>query len=513
MSFDSIKANLFLGCLENSKKIYVDIAFKEDAFRIAFLKSTIKLEEILKIFYPLYIYKTSKICINYSYIKKISIDDSKLLKLILYSPSSQSSIFTMVLSNIEFAKSLFSKSSSHLQNLQKLYISIISKRENQILKLRKQLVCSLCLLNQLVSSERKYNPTCEKILIVPFAAGRAYQDRCLKELANNKVKYNSQIDEEVLDKIKELKRNVKKEEIIEKRNVIKNEIIKERKSSSDLDVDNETDKDKVIDNKIIEDEKKDKSGNTNEINSKIMEQDLENSNKNPNNKNINFGNLGLSRIMSEVANDYSFYFQLKSTQSQKKNIFENYNSYRSVDDEIKVSASYFIEISTELLFTVLNIDKDYFNSDLVKNFSSFTPKINKQHDNSVNREKGGRTETDLNAKKPKSGKLSDKAWDNFDNIEIDIFPRISEKEPKLEDIMKKINFCKDSHSLFPCNSKENILVNTGEIINRKFFESFFDFYFKNVFAVSLDKSKILNIDEINDLFLALKRLKFNIFHK
>ena len=508
MSFETIKATLFLGCLENKNKHLVEITFKEDSFRISFLKSSIKLNEIFTFFYPLYIHKNTKICVNYSYIKKISIEDSTFLKLVLYSPSSQNSIFSIVLSNIEFSKSIFSKGFSHIQNLQKLVISVLNKKQFQILKLRKQLFSALSLLNQLVSAERKYNQICEKMLIIPFAAGKIYQDKCLKELAKNKNKYNNEIGEEVLDQIQELKKNVKNEEIIKKQNVIKNELIKERKSSSDLDAENDTENNKENEDKNKEDRK------TNTIKNVIIDEEQKN-NKSPENKFLNFGNIGLSRIMNQVADDCSFYFQLKSTQSQKKNIFENYYSYRLVNEEIKISASYFIEKSTELLFTVLNIDKDYFNGEDFFVCGNSTPKIIK-HSTSVNPSPTcAQTEANLNVKKLriKESKMSDRNWNRVwdKGDDIDIFPKISEDEPKIEDIMKKINFCKDGHTLFPCNTKENILVNTGEIIHRKFFERFFDFYFKNIFNVNLDKNKISSIDEINDLFLALKRLKFNIY--
>ena len=130
-----------------------------------------------------------------------------------------------------------------------------------------------------------------------------------------------------------------------------------------------------------------------------------------------------------------------------KDLFQNYPSFNKFLPEIKRTTSYLTESTIRLLFNFFNI-----------NFSE---------DNNTNIFKN-----DFNTEKNKWFK---------------------------------------EHSIVPNNSVDNIISNSSQIIQRKFFEFLFKKYFSDIKSLYVDKNKTLTTDEFFEILLILKRAKSILF--
>ena len=78
----------------------------------------------------------------------------------------------------------------------------------------------------------------------------------------------------------------------------------------------------------------------------------------------------------------------------------------------------------------------------------------------------------------------------------------------LEEIIEK---CCRKHSFLPPNDSFNIFFNTTEIIQRKFFELFFNEFIGDIFEFQRDNDNLIKLDSLYQIFVCIRRLKKVIF--
>jgi hypothetical protein len=81
-----------------------------------------------------------------------------------------------------------------------------------------------------------------------------------------------------------------------------------------------------------------------------------------------------------------------------------------------------------------------------------------------------------------------------------------------EKINDWFDYCKEFHSFVPNNSFENIIKNTSEIIQRKFFEFLFKIFFSDIITIEVEKKKTLTSDEFHEILRVLRRVKKILFN-
>ena len=64
----------------------------------------------------------------------------------------------------------------------------------------------------------------------------------------------------------------------------------------------------------------------------------------------------------------------------------------------------------------------------------------------------------------------------------------------------------------PNNSTDNIIKNTSQIIQRKFFEFLFKVFFSDVITIEVEKKKTLTSDEFHEILRILRRMKKILFN-
>lgn len=146
-------------------------------------------------------------------------------------------------------------------------------------------------------------------------------------------------------------------------------------------------------------------------------------------------------------NEKTEYTDLDTDLINIKDLFQNYPGFNKFLPEIKRITSYLTESTIRLLFKFFN--------------------INLSENNSINIFK-----TDFNTEKNKWFK---------------------------------------EHSFVPNNSIDNIISNSSQIIQRKFFEFLFKKYFSDIKTLEIDKNKTLTTDEFYQILLILKRIKSILF--
>lgn len=176
----------------------------------------------------------------------------------------------------------------------------------------------------------------------------------------------------------------------------------------------------------------------------------------------------------------------------QKDLFQNYPVFEKFSPDIKKMTSYFTEITMNLFFKVLNVNIDQLD----------------QKNNKLNTTVNGRI---INQKK---------SLNNFSQADIDKFLVNIKKSYINKNIVKNINedkikewfdFIKEFQAFLPNNSIENIISNTSQIIQRKFFEFIIKIFFSDIITIEVDKNKALTSDEFHQILKILRRIKLILF--
>jgi len=477
---EKLKSSLYICCLEKNKKTRIELQFSKEHFTISFLETLNNeyLEEVKELFSPFVSKNNRHIKINYIYIKNIYADNDKLLKFTIYNPLSKS-ILTLIFNHFKYKKSIIftelnipqSMLPSISSNINKKVIAITQKKINDFINI-------VLLLYQFTGIERKYNEIIEDLFLKAFTFGKQYYDKSVKEFSVSDKINKKSMNEETAKKINEFISEMK----IEKENNTKTNIIeqikKANKSSSDIEE---------------EEEEKSKTKNMEIIDKILVNNGMDGSEYNP-----------------------SIFFALKIESINKRDLFQNYEKFKKFQSEIKEKASYFTEITINLIFKVFNIDKnDLDNKYNFINKTAIGYRISLK--NQIPEYDIPETNFGLiyNTKVLDQNKSSFKEKEFFGNINQIMKKYYSDEANNDNDNEKYINelldFSKKFNSFVPNNSMENILDNTSQVIHRKFFEFLFKGYFSDIMEIESEKYKTLSSDSFHQVLLVLRRLKKILF--
>ena len=173
-----------------------------------------------------------------------------------------------------------------------------------------------------------------------------------------------------------------------------------------------------------------------------------------------------------------------------KDLFQNYPAFVKFSSEIKKMTSYLTEASINLIYKLLNLNPD----DLNEKYNQINKTIKGMIINQY----------------------------NMPNLPPDIYQSFNMQQNYIENgnlvnnYEEKINdwfdCCKEFHSFVPNNSFENIIKNTSEIIQRKFFEFLFKIFFSDIITIEVEKKKTLTSDEFHEILRVLRRVKKILFN-
>ena len=201
--------------------------------------------------------------------------------------------------------------------------------------------------------------------------------------------------------------------------------------------------------------------------------DFENENENKN----------LAIVNDEIA-------ELQIDTLTTRDLFQNYPAFAKFLPEIKKKTSYLTEATINLIYKVLNLNPDDLNDKY----------------NIINKTEKGMIINQYN--------ISNIAQENYQKFNIhqsfvengNIVNQYDEK------INKWFDYCKEFHSFVPNNSADNIIKNTSQIIQRKFFEFLFKVFFSDVITIEVEKKKTLTSDEFHEILRILRRMKKILFN-
>jgi hypothetical protein len=80
-------------------------------------------------------------------------------------------------------------------------------------------------------------------------------------------------------------------------------------------------------------------------------------------------------------------------------------------------------------------------------------------------------------------------------------------------VKKKIEKAKVNHAFLPSNDFHNIIMNTVEVVHRKFFELTFEDHFNKLFYFEKDKNNLIKLESIYNNFIYLRGLKLILFNE
>jgi hypothetical protein len=477
---EKLKSSLYICCLEKNKKTRIELQFSKEHFIINFLETLNNeyLKEVKELFSPFVSKNNRQIKINYIYIKNIYADNDKLLKFTIYNPLSKS-ILTLIFNHFKYKKSIIfaelniphSMLPSIASNLNKKVAALTKNKINDFINI-------ILLLYQFTGIERKYNNIIEDLFLKAFNFGKHYYDKSVKEFSFSDKINKKSMSEETAKRINDFISEMK----IEKENNTKTNIIeqikKANKSSSDIEE---------------EEEEKSKTKNMEIIDKILVNNGMDGSEYNP-----------------------SIFFALKIESINKRDLFQNYEKFKKYQSEIKEKASYFTEITINLIFKVFNIDKnDLDNKYNFINKTAIGYRISLKQpipEYDVPETNFGLV---YNTKILDQNKSAYKEKDYFGNINKIMKKYYSDESTNDKDNEKHINelleFSKKFNSFVPNNSMENILDNTSQVIHRKFFELLFKTYFSDIMEIESEKYKTLSSDAFHQVLLVLRRLKKILF--
>ena len=176
----------------------------------------------------------------------------------------------------------------------------------------------------------------------------------------------------------------------------------------------------------------------------------------------------------------------------QKDLFQNYPAYGKFSDDIKKMTSYYTEMTINVIYQIFNLDIEELNKNNVINQTINGMIINRY--NNMSYMEQSEFIHDIN--------ISQNNYLMNSNMN-------SESEEKIN---KLFQLCKEFHSFFPNNSMENIVNNTSQIIQRKFFELLFKHFFSDIFLIEVGKNKTLSPDEFHQILKILRRAKKILFN-
>ena len=431
-TLDKLKASMRIGSLDIKEKLNIELTFLEDCFSIYFLEplSEQNIREIKNLFSSFLSSDNRSIKLNYIYIKTIFLDGSNLLKFTIYNPIS-TSIFTLIFNRFKYKKKFLLIKSIPSSNLMNNIVSEIKKRnQQQIMQSINNFINVIYIFYEFRNAERRYNNVINDIFIKAFNFGIIFYDKSMKEFNLSQ------------QKIKQYPKE------------------KQNKINDDL-----ADIDDFLPNQEI---------NADKNNSTDVEREDNIKNKNNETKIDLNSELGIDSV-------------------NQKDLFQYYPLFKKFPMDLKISSSYFTEITINLIYKLLNVNIEEFDN----KYGVLNKTINGQIIN-----KNLRTE------------LFTQNNSNF------LYPNIyrsninnANNKINLEDkINKWFEFSKKFHSFIPNNSTDNINSNAAQIIQRKFFEILFKTFFSNIISIEINKNKTLTSDEFHQILRILKRLKSILFN-
>ena len=78
-------------------------------------------------------------------------------------------------------------------------------------------------------------------------------------------------------------------------------------------------------------------------------------------------------------------------------------------------------------------------------------------------------------------------------------------------INELLEFAKKFNAFVPNNSLDNIIINTSQVIHRKFFELLLKNYFSDIIDIDVEKNKAMGCDPFHQILRVLRRLKKILF--
>lgn len=476
---------MYICCIEKNKKTQIELQFRKDFFSIYFIESLNEenLKEIKELFSPFFSKNNRLIKISYIYIKNMYADN-RLLKFTLHNPISKS-IVSLIFNNFKYKKSLsFSEIKiqkcilpSIVLDINKKFISLTEKKISDFINI-------ILLLYQIINIDRKYSKIIDGISLKAFNFGKKYYENRVKDLKINEKNNRRSMGEETFQKINTFINNLKTEKERENKDIKVKQIEKINKNNS----------------KIGEDEKE--KSNPNKIEDKIEDIDK----------------IEINNNLKKEEYNPSLYNYLEIDLIIKRDLFHNYENLKKFEPEIITKTSYFIEITINLIFKVFNIDKselgniyDYMNkgekgnrlNSTNNNINAKNFKMKEIHNDTIEQEKIFKQNNSTYQEKQ-----------DLVNIE-NIIKKYNSQEPNIkkenENINELLDFSKKFHSFVPNNSMQNILINTSQLIHRKFFEILFKIYFSDIIDIEVEKNKALSSDAFHQILLVLRRLKKILF--
>ena len=431
-TLDKLKASMRIGSLDIKEKLNIELTFLEDFFSIYFIEplSEQNIREIKNLFSSFLSSDNRSIKLNYIYIKTIFLDGSNLLKFTIYNPIS-TSIFTLIFNRFKYKKKFLLIKSIPSSNLMNNIVSEIKKRnQQQIMQSINNFINVIYIFYEFRNAERRYNNVINDIFIKAFNFGIIFYDKSMKEFNLSQ------------QKIKQYPKE------------------KQNKINDDL-----ADIDDFLPNQEI---------NADKNNSTDVEREDNIKNKNNETKIDLNSELGIDSV-------------------NQKDLFQYYPLFKKFPMDLKISSSYFTEITINLIYKLLNVNIEEFDN----KYGVLNKTINGQIIN-----KNLRTELfTLN----NSNILYQNIYRTNNNKAND--------KINLEDkINKWFEFSKKFHSFIPNNSTDNINSNAAQIIQRKFFEILFKTFFSNIISIEINKNKTLTSDEFHQILRILRRLKSILFN-
>jgi hypothetical protein len=476
---EKLKSSMYICCLDRNTKTKIELRFLKEHFSIYFLEPIKQenLKEIRELFLP-FISKNNRIIkISYIYIKTIYVDNCCLLKFTLYNPISMS-ILPIIFNHLKYKKSiLFPESdlppsmlSSIAININKKALAITEKKINDFIDI-------INLLYQFTGIERKYNEMIEEMFSKAFIFGKNYYDKNCKDFYINEKINRNFINEQTAIQINKIINEIKiKKENKNKTNLIE-QIKKANKSSSSIEDD---------------DDGEEKSNNQNmDIINKIL---------------VNNGT-------DNAEFNTAIFLALDIDSNNKRDLFQNYEKFKKFMPEIKIKTSYFSEITINLIFQILNINKNdlnNINNNMNKTEIGYRININ---NNKFKEQIYQASETNLvYSFKNKIIEHNEIYKENQDTLNHSNFYRkylIDNKKVINENEL--LDFSKKFNAFLPNNSIQNIVDNTSQIIHRKFFELLFKHFFSDIIDIESEKNKAIDVNNFHQILRVVRRLKKILF--
>ena len=431
-TLDKLKASMRIGSLDIKEKLNIELTFLEDSFSIYFIEplSEQNIREIKNLFSSFLSSDNRSIKLNYIYIKTIFLDGSNLLKFTIYNPIT-TSIFTLIFNRFKYKKKFLLIKSIPSSNLMNNIVSEIKKRnQQQIMQSINNFINVIYIFYEFRNAERRYNNVINDIFIKAFNFGIIFYDKSMKEFNLSQ------------QKIKQYPK--------EKKNKINDDL---------------ADIDDFLPNQEI---------NADKNNSTDVEREDNIKNKNNETKIDLNSELGIDSV-------------------NQKDLFQYYPLFKKFPMDLKISSSYFTEITINLIYKLLNVNIEEFDN----KYGVLNKTINGQIIN-----KNLRTELFTQ--------------NNYNILYQNIYRSNNNKANDKINLEDKINkwfeFSKKFHSFIPNNSTDNINSNAAQIIQRKFFEILFKTFFSNIISIEINKNKTLTSDEFHQILRILRRLKSILFN-